>query len=238
MSEAPVIILVNPQMGENIGFTARSMGNFGFSELRIVNPRDGWPNKAAESTAVKSIDIIKNAKIFNSFNNAVEDLEFLYATSARSRDFNKEHISSKEIKNDIKKHNTTPNKIGILFGAEKSGLDNEIISYADKIVYIPTDKHCKSINIAISSALLCYELSDLDPGNTNKKQDLAAQKDIANLFSHLENMLDETNFYKIPEKREKMLHNIRNIFKRIHNLTKNEVSTLIGIIKSLFDYHK
>jgi len=238
LSHNPVIILVNPQMGENIGFTARSMGNFGFNELRIVNPRDGWPNKAAEATAVKSVNIVKDAKIFDSFNAAVEDLEFLYATSARSRDFNKEYVNSKEIKNDIKKHNVKLNKIGILFGAEKSGLDNEMISYANKIVYIPTDPNSKSINIAISSALLCYELSDLGSAKTNKHQDLATQKDLGNFFSHLERMLDETNFYKIPEKRDKMLHNIRNIFKRIHNLTSNEVSTLIGIIKDLFNYQK
>ncbi|MCH9753917.1 MAG: RNA methyltransferase [Alphaproteobacteria bacterium] len=225
-------------MGENIGFTARSMGNFGFSELRIVNPRDGWPNKAAEATAVKSVEIIKNAKVFDSFHQAVEDLEFIYATSARSRDLNKEHISSKEIKNDVKEQNVQLNKIGILFGAERSGLDNDVISYANKIVYIPTDPNSKSINIAISSALLCYELSDISQGKINRVQDLADQKDITNFLSHLEKMLDVTNFYRTPEKKEKMLYNIRNIFKRINHLTYNEVSTLIGIIKSLFDYRK
>jgi len=226
---------VNPQLGENIGFVARTMSNFGFTELRIVNPRDGWPNKAAEATAVKAINIIKSAKIFDSFKDSVSDLEFLYAASARSRDFNKEYVNSKDLKSDIKSFNVEHSKIGILFGAEKSGLDNETISYADKILYIPTSEDSPSINIAISVGVLCYELSDI-PQNKTTNQELASQKEILNLFSHLEKMLDSTNFYKVPEKRAKMLQNIRNIFKRIPSLTSSEVSTLIGSLKALFDH--
>lgn len=235
MSDKPIIILVNPQLGENIGFVARTMSNFDFTELRIVNPRDGWPNKAAESTAVKAINIIKSAKIFSSFEESVSDLEFLYAASARSRDFNKEYINSKNLKSEIENSNIRSSKIGILFGAEKSGLDNETISYANKILYIPTSANSPSINIAISVGVLCYELSDIMQ-NKYQNQELAPQKEILNLFSHLEKMLDKTNFYKVPEKREKMLQNIRNIFKRIHNLTSSEINTLIGMIKALFEH--
>lgn len=237
MSNKPIIILVNPQLGENIGFVARTMSNFGFTELRIVNPRDGWPNKSAIATAVKAVNIIESAKIYDSFKESVADLEFLYAASARSRDFNKEYINSKNLKSDIETSNIRSNKIGILFGAEKSGLDNETISYADKILYIPTNTDSPSINIAISAGVICYELSDITQ-DKNSYQELASQKEVLNLFAHIEEMLDKTNFYKVPEKREKMTQNVRNIFKRIHALTSSEVNTLIGIIKALFEHGK
>ena len=231
MSETPVIILVNPQLGENIGFVARTMDNFGFKELRIVNPRDGWPNVAAEATAVKAVEIIKNAQVFESFGQAVSDLEYLYATSARSRDFNKIYVSTKDVRAEVGKLNLNPSRVGIIFGGERSGLDNNIISYVDKILYIPTNAESSSMNIAISVGVVCYELSDLKV-NKDRVQKIASQEEVMLLFSHIENLMDETNFYKVAEKREKMFHNIRNIFKRTPDLTSAEVNTLIGIFKS------
>ena len=236
MSDKPAIILVAPQLGENIGFVARSMGNFGFRDLRIISPRDGWPNKAAEATAAKAIDIIHNAKIFADFKKAVSDLTFLYASTARSRDCNKESIISKDLHTDILKSNTLSNKVGIVFGPERSGLDNEIISYANKILYIPTNNSVPSINLAMATNIICYELADAS--KTPIPKELATQSDVNNLLDHLENMLDKAIFYKSLEKKEKITLNIRNIFKRIPNLTPNEISTLIGAIKSLFEYHK
>jgi len=232
MKDRPVIILVEPQLGENIGFVARSMNNFGFSELRLVNPRDGWPNPSSESTAVKAVGIVRSAKVFSTFTEGTADLTYLYATSARQRDFNKQEISSKYLKKDIEALNTFSNKIGIVFGPERSGLDNDIISRVNKIIYIPTSGDSPSMNIAISVAIICYEFTE----NVDwpvKNQDNASQLEIENLFSNIENALDYVNFYKVPEKREKMLQNIRNIFKRVPNLNSNEVSTLIGIFKSI-----
>lgn len=229
MSPRPVIILVEPQLGENIGFVARSMNNFGFSDLRIVNPRDGWPNPSAEATAVKAANIIHAARIFDNFNDAVADLNYLYATSARFRDFNKEEISSKDIVSDL---SGDLSKVGLIFGPERSGLDNEVISKVNKLVYIPTNSESPSMNIAISVSILCYELVE-NLKRPNKYYDNATQAELENLFSSIEFVMDKANFYKVPEKKEKMLQNMRNIFKRVPNFTSNEVSTLIGIFKSL-----
>jgi tRNA/rRNA methyltransferase len=232
MNNRPVIILVEPQLGENVGFVARSMNNFGFNELRIVNPRDGWPNPAAEATAVKAINIVRSAQIFPTFAEATADLAYLYATSARSRDFNKEEISSKNIVVDLQASCVESNKIGFVFGPERSGLDNDIISRVNKLVYIPTNSESPSINIAISVAILCYELVE-NPDRLYKSQHTATQAELENLFYNIEIVLDQKNFYKVPEKKQKMLQNIRNIFKRVPNFSSSEVSTLIGIFKSL-----
>lgn len=235
MSNTPVIILVEPQLGENIGLVARAMGNFGLTELRIVNPRDGWPNESAKATATKALDIVENAKIFDSFDESVSDLEFLYASTARPRDCNKEYITPGKLKEDIEDIQTEG--IGIVFGPERSGLNNKIITKCNKILQIPTTEEVPSLNIAVSAGVICYELSKIE-FKPERKQDLVTYENKMFFISFLEQSLEKSGFFKSEEKRQKIMQNITNIFNRTPNLTSNEASTLLGAVKSLLEYSK
>ncbi len=234
------IILIEPQLGENIGAVARVMLNFSLTDLRIVSPRDPWPNESAKAMAVKASFIIDRARIFNNFVEAVGDLEYLYVTTARERDLNKPSISSCELSNDITMLvNSGVAKIGIIFGPERSGVDNRIISLSHKILSIPVGDEFTSLNLAMAAGIICYELSrvknqitERDPGK------YATQKDIQNLLTRLELLLEQTNFYQVPEKRESMKNNVNCIFQRIEKFTYTEVQTLIGIFVSLYNYKK
>jgi tRNA/rRNA methyltransferase len=237
VSHKPIIILVEPQLGENIGFIARIMGNFGFSELRIVNPRDGWPNDSAKATATKASYIIDSAKIFDSFEKAVSDLRFLYASTARPRDCNKDCIEPSILKQDITNIEAQTSEIGIIFGPERSGLDNKIVTKCNKIIQIPTTAKVPSLNIAIAASIICYELSSLSLGK-KPIEDLSTQDQKEFFIDFLEDNLEKSNFFKTKEKRQKTLQNISNIFNRVPNLTSNEVNTLLGIVKSLAEYSK
>jgi tRNA/rRNA methyltransferase len=235
----PVIILVAPQMGENIGAAARAMKNFGHSELRIVNPRDGWPNEKAESMAVGAINIIREAKLFNSLQEAIFDLEFLYATTAQGRDMNKEYIEIRDLHNDFlnltsSKNTNSYNKIGVLFGRESSGLTNEEICFANKILTINTNPDFSSLNIAQAIMLVCYELFEFNTKiSPDNNQALATKEELEYFFDHLFTELDRTKFFKTPDKRHHMTLNIRNIFSRIEKLSRHELQSLRGIISSL-----
>ncbi len=132
MSTSPSIILVCPQMGENIGAVARTMKNFGLQDLRIVKPRDKWPNPKAELLSVGAVDIIKSAKIYEDVLTAIRDLNFVYSTTVRQRDMNKEYVMSQDLLSDYPKSQ----KVGILFGRESSGLTNTEIMLSNKIITI------------------------------------------------------------------------------------------------------
>ena len=237
----PVIILVKPQLGENIGLAARSMLNFGMNELRLVKPRT-WPNPIAISSATKASSVVENATVFASFEGAVQDLKSLYATTARSRYLNKPIISSLELKKDISNlKSMNLNEIGIVFGPENSGLDNDIVTTCNKLLSIPVEPKFTSLNIAIAVGIVCYELSQektLQVTMSNKTSNLATQKDISTMLNHLWHMLDEINFYQVAQKKTGMQRNISCIFKRLPDLTKSEVNTLMGIFRSLFEHGK
>ena len=229
---AVAIILVEPQMGENIGATARAMKNFGLSDLRIVSPRDGWPNEKAESMSVGAIDLIKSAKIYDSIRDAIADLECVYAATATPRDINKEYVLSRNLVHDI----PVNGKIGIMFGRENCGLSNQEIAFANKIITIDTDINFSSLNIAHSVAIICYELfqirkqprADLD--NIPK---LATGAELEHFYNHLFGELDSRDFFRVPEKKLHMTQKIRNIFTRIDKLSQSELQSLRGIVTML-----
>lgn len=227
-----VIILVQPQLGENIGATARAMKNFGLSELRIVSPRDGWPNEKAESMSVGAVDLIHSAKIFDSLEDAVKDLDFLYATTGERRDMNKDYIISRNLAQDLQQKG----RVGILFGREATGLTNTEIAYANKILTINTVPDFSSLNIAHAVCLVCYEIFNnqnilrSDLGNNQK---LATSQERAFLHKYLINALDGKGFFKVAEKKEHMSLKIQNILTRIDKLSHSDVQILIGIISSL-----
>ncbi len=224
------IILVAPQMGENIGAVARAMKNFDIYDLRIVDPRDGWPNEKAVSMSVGAFDLIANARIFSSVVDAISDLSYVYAATATSRDMNKEYVFSRDLKDDIPKIG----KVGIMFGRENCGLNNQEISYANKIVTIDTNLSFSSLNIAHSVAVICYELFQARMQSRPYVQQILARNDeLEYFYEHLFNSLEERKFFRVPEKKEQMSLKIRNIFARIDNLSKTELQTLRGIITVL-----
>jgi tRNA/rRNA methyltransferase len=237
-NSSPVIILARPQLGENIGTAARAMLNFGFTSLRIVNPRDGWPNEAALYTAVGASHIIENAQIFTEFEEAISDLELIFATTSRRRDLNKSIISAENLYEDVLTSEISPRKIGIVFGAERSGLENDELVWANKLVSIEVNENFTSMNLAAAVAIVCYELRKINNANRiidtpKRNNEIASQKEILNFFDHLEQVLDKTNFYQVYEKKPTMLHNIKNIFKRVDKITSKEINTLIGIFKAM-----
>jgi tRNA/rRNA methyltransferase len=234
MNNPPTIILISPQMGENIGAAARVMLNFGVTELRLVAPRDGWPNQKAIETARNAVQVIENTKVFPTLAEAAFDISRIYATTARPRDMVKTVYTPRKCAEAILQ---TTEKSAIVFGAEQSGLSNEDIVLADAIVTIPVAPIYTSLNLAQAVSILCYEWftagdttppENLDTG----KYGLASKIELTSMFEHLEQELDKSGFFKVLDKRPNMVRNIRNIFVRA-GLTEQDVRTIRGLIKSL-----
>ncbi|MCE3233250.1 MAG: rRNA methyltransferase [Rickettsiaceae bacterium] len=224
-------------MGENIGAAARVMLNFGITDLRLVNPRDGWPNPKAEDMAKSAKQVIDNAQVFLSLADAAHDIQRLYATTARPRDMVKTVVTPRKCAEEIHKNEQIGEKCAIMFGPEQSGLDNEDIAMADAIVTIPVSPLYTSLNLAQAVSLLCYEHFTFSDATSPEKLELgkyglASKLEITKMLEHLELELDNTHFFKAEDKRPGMVKNIRNMFIRA-NLTEQDVRTLRGIIKSL-----
>ncbi len=209
-------------MGENIGAAARVMLNFGLTDLRIVKPRDGWPNERALDMAVGAREVVEQAKIYESLNEATANLQFLYATTARTREMDKEVVTPRE----IALHGAT----GFVFGPERTGLTNEDITLCDKIISIPVNEKFSSLNLAQTVAIIAYEVSGLKI--VAGKRELASKEEIASLFSHLESELDARGFFQEPNKKPGMIANIRTMLARAE-FSGQEVRTFRGIIKAL-----
>ncbi len=226
------IILVAPQMGENIGASARAMKNFGLKDLRIVSPRDSWPNSKAEAMSVGAIDIINQAKIFSSIEAAINDLSFVYATTGVPRDMNKNYVLSRNLGQDIPKNCS----VGIMFGRENCGLTNQEITYANKILVIDTDKNFTSLNISHAVSIICYELLGMQNQkrtDLNNDHKLASQAQLHYFYDHLFCRLEEKGFFRVPEKKKQMSSKIKNIFSRVDKLSQTELQILRGIITLL-----
>ena len=227
-------ILVSPQLGENIGSCSRAMKNFGFSNLNIVSPRDGWPNTKARMTSVGAFDIIKSAKIYKNVEDAIKKFDLIFATSARNRDINKKYISITNFIKLLSKYRNS--KIGIMFGAEASGLSNYDLSLSNFIIQIPTAKKLTSLNLSHAVIIICYEIyRSLHISNFNKEKmlsKLVSKNSIKKLISFLEKKLDNKKFFKPPEKKKSMILNINNIFGRLE-LSDKETRILFSIFSSL-----
>ena len=226
-------ILVKPQIGENIGASARSLKNFGFSKLNIISPKQKWPNSKAKSTSVGAYDIIKKAKIYDNIYEGVKEFDVIFALSARKRDINKNHIS---IENFIKTITEKKNlKYGFMFGPEASGLSNEDLSYSNYVLQIPTSKKFKSMNLSHSLTIICYEIFKIFHFKKFKKSKnikIASKKNTGILVNHLKNLLENKNFFVPNEKKHSMMMNINNLFYRLETSDK-ELRILASIISSL-----
>lgn len=239
---APVVILIQPQMGENIGACARAMLNCGLTELRLVDPRDGWPNEKAVSASAGATDVIDGAKLFATTAEAIADLQKVYSTAARVRGMVKDIVTPRRAAHDIRAHAAAGRLVGILFGPERTGLVNDDIVLSDTMISVPLNPAFSSLNLAQAVLLVAYEWwiagDDTPEFYTHTGQSRAATKaEMLNLFEHLEAALDPTGFFTHPDKKPSMVTNIRNTLQRAH-MTEQEVRTFHGIIAALTDRKK
>ncbi len=226
-------VLVEPQLGENIGACARSMKNFGFSKLYIVNPKINFPNQKAKATSVGAYDIISKAKVFHKLENALNTFNLVISLSARRRDINKKHISLNDFHNLIKRKNLN---VGLMFGPEASGLSNKDLSFSNYILQIPTSPKFKSLNLSHSLTLICYEIyKTLNKKNINKKGynlRISSKSQISSVVNHLKNLLEKKDFFIPEEKKRSMILNINNLIYRLEPNDK-ELRILASIISTL-----
>ena len=227
-------ILVKTQLGENIGACARSMKNFGFSKLHIVNPKINFPNHKTKATSVGAYDIINKAKVFNNVEKAIESFNLVIALSARRRDINKRHISLQNFQNIIKRRQNL--NIGLMFGPEASGLSNQDLSLSNYIMQIPTSSKFKSLNLSHSLTIICYEIFKLMNDNKTKNNNLnlkiSSKVKITNIVRHLVSLLEKKDFFNPKEKKYSMLLNINNLIYKLQPNDK-ELRILASIISSL-----
>jgi tRNA/rRNA methyltransferase len=240
-SGGPAIILVKPQLAENIGMVARSMLNFGLLDLRLVAPRDEWPNEKALPPSAGAGEVLESARVFASTAEAIAGLHFVYATTARVRDMVKTVATPECAAREIRKQAHAGRKCGILFGREAKGLANDDVALADAVLMVPLNPAFSSLNLAQAVLLVGYEWyrsGDETPGQAlpiPKDTRPANKEELIQLFEHLEGELDACGFLRVKEKRPIMVRNLRNIFQRAQ-LTEQEVRTLRGVIKSLAEF--
>jgi len=240
--EGPVVILVEPQLGENIGMAARAMGNFALDRLRIVNPRDGWPNIAAQRAAAGADHILTRVELFDRVEAAVADLDLLFATTARAHDQAKPVVGPEAAAREMSGHAGGGGRCGILFGRERAGLTNEEVALANRIVTFPVNPGFASLNLAQAVLLMGYEwfklaTADRLPFAMPERSERASQHQMQAFFDNLVRELDRVEFLRPAEKRETMLVNLRNIFARMEP-TKQDMHTLHGVIMAIAEGRK
>ena len=235
IADGPVIILVNPQLGENIGASARAMANFGLSELRLVDPRDGWPNDVARANAAKADHIIDGVRVFDTLEEALLDLNFVYATTARQREMLKPVRGPRVAAQTLRERHERGEKVGILFGRERWGLESVEVALADEIVTFPVNPAFASLNIGQAVLLMSYEWMGTGEAKLPIKEpdSLPARKeDLFGLFDHLEGALELENYFRPEHKRATMVENLRNIFQKAE-LSQQEIHALRGVVATL-----
>ncbi len=238
----PIVILVEPQLGENIGMAARAMGNFALSRLRIVNPRDGWPNIAAQRAAAGADHILDGAELFETVEAAVADCSLLFATTARAHDQAKPVVGPEAAAAETAGRIKAGGTVGILFGRERWGLTNEEVGLSNRIITFPVNPGFASLNLAQAVLLVGYEWFKLStagalPFAMPERSEPASQYQMQAFFDHLVRELDKVEFLRPAEKRDTMLVNLRNIFTRMEP-TKQDMHTLHGVVMAIAEGRK
>ena len=241
-SSQPIIILVNPQMGENIGATARAMLNCGLCHLRIVNPRDGWPSERAAAMSAGALELMPPVQVFDTLEQAIADCHTIYATTARSRDLVKPVMTARSAGVAMHDDINAGQRVAILFGAERSGLTNDEVSIAHKLITIPLNPGFSSLNLGQSVLLIAYEWSqgtfDAPATITPLGKSNPAPAELFNgFFDRLDKELLDSGFYRVAEMKDTISRNIRALFARAHP-TDQEINTLHGIITTLIGKQK
>ncbi len=233
----PAVILVRPQLGENIGMAARAMLNCGLSELRLVAPRDGWPNAAAQRAASGADVVLEKTRIFDTVAEAVADLQHVVATTARNRELSQRILTPRHAAAAMHAWIGGGERVGVLFGPERTGLTNDDLVLADTVLSIPLNPQFSSLNMAQAVLLVAYEwaaAADDTPTERMSEHSTrpATKAELQNLFDHLERALDQSGFLRHPEMRPAMVHNLRALLQRA-TMTEQEVRTFHGVIKFL-----
>ena len=239
---SPAVILVAPQMGENIGATARAMYNFGLTDLRLVRPRDGWPNPDAVPMASGAKVVLDNVQVFGNTREAVADLSYVVATTARQREMIKPVVLPHEAATAFRTHSANGIKAGILFGAESSGLANEDVVISDAILQVATNPNFSSINLAQAVLLVSYEWFKRGLGERIDEPPVkgavpATREELFGFMDHMEHELDTNGFFYPPEKKASMVQNLRNIWLRA-DFREQDIRTLRGVISTLVSSKK
>jgi tRNA/rRNA methyltransferase len=234
---APVVVLVEPQLGENIGAAARAMANFGLSRLRIVKPRQRWPNDKARMMAAGADRILDEAVLFDSLTAALADCSFVLATTARAHDQAKRVVGAAEAAREIAPRIDAGETVAIVFGRERNGLENDEVALADRIVTLPVNPAFASLNLAQAVVIVAYEWfklrsDDALPFAMPKKSPPAPKEQLLAFFASLERELEQVEFFRPPDKRETMQINLRNIFTRMQP-TQQDIQTLHGVIMAI-----
>ena len=244
LTGGPAIILVRPQLAVNIGMCARAMANFGLSDLRLVAPREGWPRtdarrKGALAAAAGAVHLLEGAKLFDTVEEAVADLSFVWATTARERGQHKRILGPSEAMAESYPRIQAGEKHGILFGPERTGLANDEVTMADAIITFPVNPAYASLNLAQAVLLNGYEWMRASNGvaapfGLVERSPPAPREMILSFFEYLEDKLDATGFFRPEGKQPVMRRNLRNIFHRI-GLTEQDIRTLRGAMVRLVE---
>jgi tRNA/rRNA methyltransferase len=236
------VILVEPQLGENIGTTARAMANFGLSRLRLIKPRDGWPNPQARFASAGADRILDAARLYDSVEAAIADCTMVFATTARAHDQAKPVVGADEAARLMAPRIAAGERVAVLFGRERYGLEGHELALADRTITLPVNPAFASLNLAQTVLVIAYEWFKLTTGGAlpfamPQRSAAAPKQQLHAFFANIERELDKIEFFRPPEKRATMLVNLRNIFHRMQP-TQQDIQTLHGIITSIAEGRK
>lgn len=232
-NQDPVIILVEPQMGENIGMCARAMLNCGLTRLRLVNPRDGWPQDAARATAADADCVIDGAEVFPTLDEAIADCQRVFATTARERSQTLPVLTAEAAAAEIKAGSAGNVTVAVLFGPEASGLDGDSIARADTLVRFPTNPAFSSLNLAQAVLLLGWEWRRVAVAVSEiPAQGPATREELDGFLTRLNEILDERGFFLTEEMKPHSIQSLRTLFTRA-GATPQEVKFLHGVLTAL-----
>lgn len=233
---APAVILNEPQLAENIGAAARAMANFGLSDLRMVRPRDGWPQQRAWASASGADWPLDGAKVFDRLEDAIADLQTVLASTARPRELRLPILTPREAAGELYAAAASSQATGLLFGGERAGLETQDIALCQGVITIPIDPKFRSLNLAQSVAVISYEwrmaVQDRPPPAFQDRAPPASQDALLGLYGQLESELHAAGFFHPPEKTPGMVNNLRAVFARA-GLSDQEVRTLRGVVTAL-----
>ena len=231
-AEPPVIVLIRPQLGQNIGKAARAMLNFGLTEMRLVRPRDGWPNPDAGPAASGADIVLERAQVFDTVQDAVADCSMIYATTVRRRDLVMPVLTPEEVAEEARAAGT---RSAILFGAERSGLETEEVALANAIVTVPINPDFASLNLAQAVILLAYEWSKRSRLAVPPARELeppAPHAEVEGMIAQLDEALVEKGYFHPPSRTQATRNTIRTIFTKT-GWSSREVKAVRGILRAL-----
>jgi tRNA/rRNA methyltransferase len=238
----PIIVLVEPQLGQNIGTAARAMANFGLSRLRLVKPRDGWPDIQATRAASGADHVLDGVELYDTLQDAIADCQFVLATTARAHDQAKPVVGPEDAAREIAPRVAANETVAVVFGRERWGLMNDEVGLADRILTYPVNPAFASLNLAQAVLVIAYEYFKLAGGGALPfcmpvRSAPAGKQQLFAFFADLEAELDKVEFFRPPEKRPTMSINLRNIFARMQP-TSQDIQTLHGVLMAIAEGRK